>query len=105
MRVRTADDPPLLKPFLADWTEETLETQKVVRIEDIVNDSFEVVGVVGIHNLVFRVGRLNGELMRDVCLPATVDGTDAGRKAFIVEVLDVGVHDGDFPLLKELDHT
>jgi len=105
MGVWTPNDSPLLKPVLADRAQQSLEPQEVKRVENVVNDALEVVGVVGVDDLVLAVRGLDGKLVGNVCSPASVDGAHSRGKTFVVEVLNVWVSDGDFPLLHKLDYT
>lgn len=105
MGVWTSNDSPLLEPVLADGTQQSLEPQEVKRVEDVVNDALELIGVVGVDDLVLAVRRLDGKLVGYVRLPASVDGAHSRGETSVVEVLNVWVSDGDFPLLQELDYT
>ena len=56
VRVRAADDLPLLQPLLRDRTENAQGLHALAGVEDVVDNAFEVVGVVGVRHQLGRVG-------------------------------------------------
>ena len=71
--------------------------------EDVVNDALEVEGVVGVAHGVVLVDPVKVEGVRDVPV-----GLRVGREVpqdLVVEVLEVGMPDGDFAHLKVLNNT
>ena len=89
MRVGTTDHPPLLEPVLVYRSQQTLESEKVKTVEDVVDDALEAVGVVGVGNVVLLVGAADGETVGNLWFVVVVDATDTRGVAIVGEILEV----------------
>ena len=66
VRVRATDDLPLLQPLLRDRTENAQGLHALARIENVVNDSFELESVVGEGHQLGGVGTGHVEGVREL---------------------------------------
>ena len=57
MRVGATNDLPLLQPLLRDRTENAQGLHALAGVEDVVDNAFEVVGVVGVGHHLRGIGR------------------------------------------------
>ena len=70
--MRATDDLPLLQPLLRDRTENAQGLHALARIENVVDDALEVVGVVGVGHHLGGVGRGQLESVDELLLIVAV---------------------------------
>ena len=103
--VGTANHPPLLEPLFVDRPQETLEAQEVEAVEDVVDHAFEVVGEVGVYDLLFLVGTAYGEVVGYLRFVVVVDAAHTRGVASIGEILEIRMRCGHPGLGEVLDNT
>ena len=103
--VGAPDHPPLLEPIFVDRTQKSLESQEVEAVEDVVDHTFEVVGEVGVDDLLFLVGTAYGEVVGYLGFVVMVDAAHTRGVARVGEVLEIRMRCGHPGLSEVLDNT
>ena len=103
MGIRAADDLVLLQPVQAHGTQETQRCHKVRTVEDVVDDSLEIEGVVGAVHLTV-VDLLQAELVDQFGLarrgadPGADRSAEPGQKPVVAVILQILVVHGYAPV-------
>lgn len=110
MRVRAASDLALPHPLRAQWSQESKWSQKVCTVENVVDDTLEIVGVVGILHLT-TVGPPEIELVDQLWFArrgtdsTSYRGTEALQESIIAVALKIRVAGGYSAISEILHHT